>query len=90
MIPKPEPTEVNQLATQAIDFRKKESITLLEAIETVCCQALVPKTDKPLTIGNVKAYLHLLQDTVIGEVHAQLSHAAETVIRAEQRAERSL
>ena len=42
-----------------------------EAIETVCTQSFVPTTDTPLTIGNVQAYLHLLQDAVTEEVGAQ-------------------
>ena len=68
MIPTPEPAEVNRLATEALKLRKDEGITLLEAIETVCNLSLVPATDKPLKIGNVKAYEPLLQDAVINEV----------------------
>ena len=71
MIPKPEPTEVNRLATQAIDLRENEGISTLEAIQTVCSQSRVPTSDTPLTIGNVQAYLYLLQDAVTDAVYAQ-------------------
>ena len=71
MIPRPEPTEVNRLASEADGLRINEGISMLEAIETVCGQALVPTTDEPLTIGNVQAYLHRLQDAVTDEVYAR-------------------
>ena len=72
MIPTPEPTEVNRLATEAIELRETEGITMLEAIETVCNLSLVPTTDKPLKIGNVKAYEHLLQTAVTDAVYARI------------------
>ena len=74
MIPRPTPTEVNRLAINAIGLREKEGISMLEAIETVCGEALVPTTDKPLTIGNVQAYQHRLQDAVTDAVYAQKYH----------------
>ena len=70
MIPRPEPTEVKQLASKAINLLKDEGISTQEAIETVCSQALVPTTDKPLMIENVQAYLRLLQDAVTHKVNA--------------------
>ena len=75
---KPELTEVIQLATQAIEYRKKKDITLVDAIETVCGEALVPTTDEPLTINNVQEYLHLLQDDVSDEVLSQLTNDLST------------
>ena len=80
MIPRPEPTEVNRLATEAIELRKDEGITLLEAIETVSNLAPVPATDKPLKIGNVKAYEHLLQEAVTDEVYKRKYHPTESDI----------
>ena len=77
MIPKPQPTEVKRLATQAIELRENEGISMLEAIQTVCGESRVPKTETRLTIGNLKAYMHLLQDAVTDEVYAQKHHAAE-------------
>ena len=68
MTPRPEPTEVKQLASKAINLPKDEGISMQEAIETVCSQALVPTTDKPLTIENVQTYLRLPQDAVTHEV----------------------
>ena len=82
MIPRPEPPEVNRLATEAIDLRENEGISMLEAIETACCQSRVPTTDKPLTIGNIQAYLHRLQDAVTDEVYAQKHHAADPAVIA--------
>ena len=71
MTPRPEPTEVKQLASKAINLRKNEFISMQEAIETVCSQALVPTTDTPLTIENVQAYLRLLRDAVTHEIDGQ-------------------
>ena len=71
MTPRPEPTEVKQLASKAINLRKNERISMQEAIETVCSQALVPTTDTPLTIENVQAYLRLLRDAVTYEIDGQ-------------------
>ena len=71
MTPRPEPTEVKQLASKAINLRKNEFISTQEAIETVCSQALVPTTDTPLTIENVQEYLRLLQDAVTHEIDGQ-------------------
>ena len=51
MTPRPEPTEVKQLASKAINLRKDEGISTQEAIETMCSQALVPTIDTPLTKG---------------------------------------
>ena len=51
MTPRPEPTEVKQLASKAINLRKNECISMQEAIETVCSQALVSTIDTPLTKG---------------------------------------
>ena len=66
MRPRPEPTEVKQFASKAINLLKDEGISRQEAIETMYSQALVPTTDthkldsedktlyiKPLTIENV-------------------------------------
>ena len=82
MIPRPYPTEVNRLASEAIDLRENEGISMLEAIQTVCSQARVPTTDTPLTIGNIQAYLHLLQDAVTDEVYARKHHAADPAVIA--------
>ena len=71
MIPRPEPTEVNRLASEAIDLRENEGISMLEAIQTVCSHAFIPPTDDAMTIGNVQAYLHQLQDAVTDAVYAQ-------------------
>ena len=73
MIPRPYPTEVNRLATQAIDLRRKrhKGISMLEAIQTVCSHAFIPPTDDAMTIGNVQAYLHQLQDAVTDAVYAR-------------------
>ena len=68
MTPRPEPTEVKQLASKAINLPKDEGISMQEAIETMCSQALVPTIDKPLTIKNVHAYLRLPQDAVTHKV----------------------
>ena len=68
MIPRPEPTEVKQLASKAINLPKNEGISTQEAIETMGSQALVPTIDKPLTIKNVHAYLRLPQDAVTHKV----------------------
>ena len=78
MIPTPSTIEVKRLATQAIKMRDKEGITTLEAIETVCSHAFIPPTDDAITIGNVQAYLHQLQDAVMDEVYAQKYPTTET------------
>ena len=83
MIPKPEPTEVNRLAVQAVELREKEGISILEAIQTVCGETRVPKTQTPLTIGNVRAYMHLLHDAVTDAVYAIKYHATEPAVLAE-------
>lgn len=79
MIPKPDPTEVKRLADQAIELRENEGISMLEAIQTVCGQTRVPKTQTPLTIGNVRAYIHLLHDAVTDAVYAQKYSATKPV-----------
>ena len=86
---KPELTEVTQLATQAIEYRKKMSITHPDithedAIEAVCGEALVPTTDEPLTINNVQEYLRLLQDAVSREVVSQLTREGERLSKQER------
>ena len=77
MIPTPRPYEVNRLATQAIEMREKEGISMLEAIETICSHAFIPPTDDAITIGNVQAYLHQLQGAVTDEVYARKHHDAD-------------
>ena len=69
MIPKLDPTEVNRLATQAIELRAKEDMTWRNAIETVCGKTRVPKTERPLTIGDLRSYIHRLENAVIQELH---------------------
>ena len=82
IIPRPYPTEVNRLATQAIDLRENEGISMLEAIQTVCSHAFIPPTDDAMTLGNVQAYLHQLQDAVTDEVYARKHHAADPAVIA--------
>ena len=82
---KPELTEVTQLATQAIEYRKKKGITLLGAIETICGEAFVPRTDEPLTINDVQEYLRLLQNAVSDEVLSQLIREGERLCKQERR-----
>ena len=77
MIPTPKDYEVNALATQAIDLQRKENITMLEVIETVCVQSPIPTTDEPLTLGNVQAYQHRLQDAVTTEIYRRIYHATD-------------
>ena len=64
MIPRPKSTEGKQFASKAINLLKDEGISRQEAIETVCSQALVQTTHKPLTIERVQAYPRLPQDAV--------------------------
>ena len=59
-----------------------ENITMLEAIETACSHAFIPQTDDAMTIGNVQAYLHQLQDAVTDEVYTQRYHPAEQAVLA--------
>ncbi len=80
---KPETTEVIQLATQAIEYRKKEGITVLDAIEIICGEALVPTTNVPLTIKDVQEYLRLLQNAVSDEVFLQLIKEGEKLFKEE-------
>ena len=75
MIPEPQATQVNRVANQALYLRENEGISMLEAIETACSQAFIPPTDDAMTIGNVQAYLHQLQDAVTDEVYKRKYHA---------------
>ena len=68
MILRHKSTEVKRFASKAINLLKDEGISRQEAIETVCSQALVQTTDKPLTIENVQAYPRLPQDAVTHNV----------------------
>ena len=83
MIPTPKHYEVNALTTQAIDLQRKENITMLEAIETVCVQSPVPTTDEPLSLGNVQAYQHRLQDAVTTEIYRRIYHATDAAVIAD-------
>ena len=83
MIPRPQPTEVNRLASEAIDLRENEGISMLEAIQTVCSQARVPNDRHTADDReHVQAYLHLLQDAVTDEVYARKHHAADPAVIA--------
>ena len=83
MIPTPQTIEVYQLANRAIELRRNESITMLEAIETVCSLVEVPSTEKPLKLGNVQAYQHRLQDAVTDAVYKLKYHVTDPAVIAE-------
>ena len=55
---------------------------MLEVIETVCIQSPVPTTDEPLSLGNVQAYQHRLQDAVTTEIYRRIYHATDPAVIA--------
>ena len=80
MIPTPDPTEVNRLATDAIERREKEDMTWRHAIETVCGESRVPKTDTPLTMGDLRSYIHRLETAVAKELHQRTNQSYQSLL----------